>query len=57
MRNLQLDIQVHGRAIQGDAQDWLASRVGRGSRWAQARPLAGSGKTSKSFITVHSLAG
>jgi hypothetical protein len=25
-----------GRTIRGDAQDWLASRVGRGSRWARA---------------------
>lgn len=25
-----------GRTIQGDAQDWLASRVGRGSRWARS---------------------
>lgn len=25
-----------GRTIQGDAQDWLASRVGRGSRWTRA---------------------
>ena len=25
-----------GRTIHGDAHDWLASRVGRGSRWARA---------------------
>jgi len=25
-----------GRHVRGDAHDWLASRVGRGSRWAKA---------------------
>ena len=30
---------LSGRNIRGDVHDWLASRVGRGSRWNEGRPM------------------